>query len=99
MVNLDTHMAMSVECGFVNTLPPRMLLFWMTYCSDTSCFLPLLRGLRQVPETTKTFAAHLVDQSMLRRVGDAFRVHDLVLHFLKLKLKADPSRPTATGRP
>lgn len=26
---------MSVECGFVNTLPPRMFLFWMTCCSDT----------------------------------------------------------------
>ncbi|CAM9191144.1 unnamed protein product, partial [Pylaiella littoralis] len=52
----------------------------------------------QAPGATKTFAAHLVDQSMLQRVGDAFRVHDLVLHFLKLKLKADPSRPTATGR-
>lgn len=35
---------------------------------------------------------------MLQPAGDAFRVHDLVLRFLKLKLKADPSRPTATGR-
>lgn len=35
---------------------------------------------------------------MLQPTGDAFRVHDLVLGFLKLKLKADPRRPTATGR-
>ena len=35
---------------------------------------------------------------MLQPVGDAFRVHDLVLHVLKLKLKANPSRSTATGR-
>eukprot|EP00903_Cladosiphon_okamuranus_P012113 g11365.t2 len=52
----------------------------------------------EAPGATKTFAAHLVDQSMLQPVGDAFRVHDLVLHFLKLKLKANPSRSTATGR-
>lgn len=35
---------------------------------------------------------------MLQPAGDSFRVHDLVLRFLKLKLKADSSRPTATCR-
>lgn len=35
---------------------------------------------------------------MLQPAGDAFRVHDLVLRFLKPKLKADPSLPTATCR-
>ncbi|CAN0481649.1 unnamed protein product, partial [Ectocarpus sp. 12 AP-2014] len=36
----------------------------------------------------ETFAAQLVHQSMLQPAGDAFRVHDLVLLFLKPKLKA-----------
>lgn len=47
---------------------------------------------------TRTLAAQLVDQSMLQPAEDAFRVHDLVLRFLKLKLRADPGRPTATYR-
>eukprot|EP00903_Cladosiphon_okamuranus_P007060 g6863.t1 len=52
----------------------------------------------EAPGATKKIAAQLVDQSMLQPAGDAFRVHDLVLRFLKLKLKADPSRSTATCR-
>ncbi|CAN0172764.1 unnamed protein product [Ectocarpus fasciculatus] len=52
----------------------------------------------QAPGAAKTFAAQLVDQSMLQPAGDAFRVHDFVLLFLKPKLKADPSRPMATSR-
>ncbi|CAM9310917.1 unnamed protein product, partial [Ectocarpus fasciculatus] len=52
----------------------------------------------QAPGAAKTFAAQLVDQSMLQPAGDAFRVHDLVLLFLKPKLKADPSQPIATSR-
>ena len=35
---------------------------------------------------------------MLQPAGDSFRVHDLVLLFLKPRLKADPSRPMATSR-
>lgn len=35
---------------------------------------------------------------MLQPAGDAFRVHDLVLRFLKPKLKADPRRLIATSR-
>ncbi|CAM9750163.1 unnamed protein product, partial [Ectocarpus fasciculatus] len=52
----------------------------------------------EAPGAAKTFAAQLVDQSMLQPAGDAFRVHDLVLLFLKPKLKADPSQPIATSR-
>ncbi|CAN0558015.1 unnamed protein product, partial [Ectocarpus sp. 12 AP-2014] len=52
----------------------------------------------EAPGAAATFAKQLVDQSMLQPAGDAFRVHDLVLLFLKLKLKADPSRPVATSR-
>ncbi|CAN0252264.1 unnamed protein product [Ectocarpus sp. 12 AP-2014] len=53
--------------------------------------------LHQTPGAAETYAAQLVDQSMLQPAGDAFRVHDLVLLFLKPKLKADPSRPIATS--
>lgn len=35
---------------------------------------------------------------MLQPAGDAYRVHDLVLRFLKPKLKADLKRSTATSR-
>lgn len=35
---------------------------------------------------------------MLQPAGDAFRVHDLVLRFLKPKPKADPNRPIAASR-
>ncbi|CAM9266313.1 unnamed protein product [Ectocarpus sp. 12 AP-2014] len=52
----------------------------------------------EAPGAAKTFAAQLVDQSMLQPVGDDFRVHDLVLRFLKPKLKADPNRSIATSR-
>ncbi|CAN0342697.1 unnamed protein product, partial [Ectocarpus sp. 12 AP-2014] len=52
----------------------------------------------EAPGAAKTFAAQLVDESMLQPAGDAFRLHDLVLRFLKPKLKADPSRPIATSR-
>ncbi|CAM9854589.1 unnamed protein product, partial [Ectocarpus fasciculatus] len=52
----------------------------------------------EAPGATRTFAAQIVDQSMLQPAGNAFRVHDLVLRFLKSKLKADPSRPIATSR-
>ncbi|CAB1113778.1 unnamed protein product [Ectocarpus sp. CCAP 1310/34] len=50
------------------------------------------------PGAAKTFARQLVDQSMLQPAGDALRVHDLVLLFLKPKLKADSSRPITTSR-
>ncbi|CAM9128742.1 unnamed protein product [Ectocarpus sp. 12 AP-2014] len=52
----------------------------------------------EAPGAAKTFAAQLVDQSMLQPAGDDFRVHDLVLRFLKPKLKADPNRSIATSR-
>ena len=35
---------------------------------------------------------------MLQPVGDAYRVHDLILHFLKPKLKANPLRPVVISR-
>ncbi|CAM9583355.1 unnamed protein product [Ectocarpus sp. 8 AP-2014] len=52
----------------------------------------------EAPGAAKTFAAQLVDQSMLQPAGDAYRVHDLVLLFLKPKLKADPNRLIAASR-
>lgn len=35
---------------------------------------------------------------MLQRTGDAYRVHDLILSFLKPKLKANPRAHIATSR-
>ncbi|CBJ25719.1 NB-ARC and TPR repeat-containing protein-likely pseudogene [Ectocarpus siliculosus] len=65
--------------------------------ASKSLELPRAEAL-QAPGAAKTFAAQLVNQSMLQPAGDAFRVHDVVLLFLKPKLKADRSRPIATSR-
>lgn len=43
----------------------------------------------QDPEGTREEADGLVGKCLLQGVGDGYRVHDLVLDFLKIKIKAD----------
>lgn len=66
-------------------------LLWALACSTTRP--------AQADGAARAYAAQLVAQSMLQpEDGYAYRVHDVILHFLKTKLKADPKLPIATSR-
>lgn len=68
-----------------------MYLLWALACSTTRP--------PQAGGAAHAYAAQLVAQSMLQpEDGYAYRVHDVILHFLKPKLKADPRLPIATLR-
>ncbi|CAM9795660.1 unnamed protein product, partial [Hapterophycus canaliculatus] len=96
---VDALLDLSMGAMADNPAMRKRCLFLAVLAPGTLARSDMLQDLwDEAPGATKTFAAHLMDQSMIQPVGDAFRVHDLVLHFLKLKLKADPSRHTATGR-
>lgn len=100
-VRENEYQALHITCGSGTSRSHFAAFSPIFFCRQHLKFRPsvlLLRILLQTPGAAKTFAVQLVEQSMLQPAGDAFRVHDLILRFLKSKLKADPGQAIAVSR-